>query len=109
MPSAALQKRAPSSGAVSLQSMMKPASRLWCMERLLLAQYAVGLLIRCGRCSTTFQLDEASLPVGGASVQCSRCQLEFWAARPGDEPPTLIICPRCTTRFWLATSVIAPE
>ena len=35
------------------------------------------MLIRCEKCSTTYELDEAVLPPQGAPVQCSRCQFVF--------------------------------
>lgn len=39
------------------------------------------MLIRCEKCTTTYELDEALLPPQGAPVQCSRCQFVF-TARP---------------------------
>jgi predicted Zn finger-like uncharacterized protein len=49
------------------------------------------LLIRCDRCSTLYELDEALLAPEGSPVQCTRCNHVF-TARPaagtsGDAPP----------------------
>jgi predicted Zn finger-like uncharacterized protein len=38
--------------------------------------------IQCERCSTTYDLDDARLPPGGAKVQCTRCGHVFRAAAP---------------------------
>jgi predicted Zn finger-like uncharacterized protein len=37
------------------------------------------VLIRCEKCSTTYELDERRIPPGGAPVQCSRCEHVFRA------------------------------
>ncbi len=40
------------------------------------------MLIRCERCSTVYAFDEKLLPLGGAPVQCTRCQHVFSAFPP---------------------------
>jgi predicted Zn finger-like uncharacterized protein len=40
------------------------------------------LVIRCERCSTLYELDEALLAPGGSSVQCTRCDHVFTARLP---------------------------
>ncbi|HEX7624244.1 MAG TPA: zinc-ribbon domain-containing protein, partial [Anaeromyxobacteraceae bacterium] len=47
------------------------------------------MLIRCEKCTTTYELDEALLPPQGAPVQCSRCQFVF-TARPEAAAPEVI-------------------
>lgn len=37
------------------------------------------MLIRCEKCSTTYELEERLIPPGGAPVQCSRCEHVFRA------------------------------
>ncbi|WP_193388400.1 zinc-ribbon domain-containing protein, partial [Anaeromyxobacter sp. PSR-1] len=49
------------------------------------------MLIRCERCSTLYELDEALLAPEGSAVQCTRCQHVFTArppeaARPAASP-----------------------
>ena len=43
------------------------------------------MLIRCDKCSTLYELDASLLPLGGAPVQCSKCQYVFTAYRRGTE------------------------
>lgn len=47
------------------------------------------MIIRCERCSTLYELDEALLAPEGSPVQCTRCQAVFTAAppRPAPRPP----------------------
>jgi predicted Zn finger-like uncharacterized protein len=53
------------------------------------------LVIRCERCSTSYELDEALLSPDGSPVQCTRCQHVFTArpavaaapAAPAETPP----------------------
>ncbi len=40
------------------------------------------MIIRCQRCSTTYELDEALLAPAGSPVQCTRCQHVFTAFPP---------------------------
>ncbi|HET7753560.1 MAG TPA: zinc-ribbon domain-containing protein [Anaeromyxobacteraceae bacterium] len=40
------------------------------------------MLIRCEKCSTTYELEERRIPPGGAPVQCSRCEHVFRAYPP---------------------------
>jgi len=40
------------------------------------------LIIRCERCSTTYELDEKLLATGGSEVQCTKCQHVFLAHPP---------------------------
>jgi predicted Zn finger-like uncharacterized protein len=40
------------------------------------------VVIRCERCSTLYELDEALLSPGGSQVQCTRCQHVFLAHPP---------------------------
>ena len=42
--------------------------------------------IRCERCSTVYELDEARLSPQGAAVKCTRCQLVFRAFPPAPAP-----------------------
>ena len=45
------------------------------------------LRIRCERCATVYELDEARLPAAGALVKCTRCQHVFRATPPTVEVP----------------------
>ena len=49
--------------------------------------------IRCERCSTTYELDEALLAPEGLPVQCTRCQHVFTAVPPRTAGRTLIGVP----------------
>ncbi len=40
------------------------------------------LIVTCEKCSTSFQLDEARLPMSGARVRCSKCKHAFFLANP---------------------------
>ena len=40
------------------------------------------LIVTCEECSTSFQLDEARLPMEGARVRCSRCKHAFFLPNP---------------------------
>src|SRR5215831_2581795 len=47
--------------------------------------------VRCDRCQTEYELDDASVADGGASVQCTTCGHTFVVARerPGGTPPPM--------------------
>lgn len=49
--------------------------------------------IRCERCSTVYELDEALLAPEGSSVQCTRCQHVFTARPPSAPGQTLVGLP----------------
>src|SRR5689334_2018830 len=49
--------------------------------------------VRCERCGTEYELDEASVPDAGTQVQCSECGHTFMALRPGTTAPP----PRATS------------
>jgi len=40
------------------------------------------LIVTCQECSTSFQLDDARIPVAGARVRCSRCKHAFFLPNP---------------------------
>lgn len=40
------------------------------------------MIVTCGECSTSFQLDEARIPAEGARVRCSRCKHAFFLENP---------------------------
>ncbi len=40
------------------------------------------MIVTCQECSTSFQLDDARIPVSGARVRCSRCKHAFFLANP---------------------------
>jgi predicted Zn finger-like uncharacterized protein len=40
------------------------------------------LIVTCGECSTSFQLDESRIPESGARVRCSRCKHAFFLPNP---------------------------
>ncbi len=44
------------------------------------------LIVTCEECSTSFQLDEARIPVTGARVRCSRCKHAFFLPSPTASP-----------------------
>jgi len=46
-----------------------------------------GLIVTCEACTTSFQLDEARIPAGGARVRCSRCKHAFLLPHPSDSSP----------------------
>ncbi|HET7825361.1 MAG TPA: zinc-ribbon domain-containing protein, partial [Anaeromyxobacter sp.] len=48
------------------------------------------MVIRCERCSTLYELDEALLAPGGSQVQCTRCQHVFTAFPPRAPGRTLV-------------------
>ena len=45
------------------------------------------LIVTCEACTTSFQLDEARIPPGGARVRCSRCKHAFLLPHPSDSSP----------------------
>ncbi|HEX3903508.1 MAG TPA: tetratricopeptide repeat protein [Polyangia bacterium] len=47
--------------------------------------------VRCDRCQTEYELDDASVAQGGASVQCTTCGHTFVVGRqqPGGTPPAI--------------------
>ncbi|MGB8929693.1 MAG: zinc-ribbon domain-containing protein, partial [Anaeromyxobacteraceae bacterium] len=49
--------------------------------------------IRCERCSTTYELDEALLAPEGSPVQCTKCQHVFNAVPPRAAGRTLVGVP----------------
>jgi len=51
------------------------------------------LVIRCERCSTLYELDEALLSPSGSQVQCTRCQHVFTAHPPRSAGRTLVGVP----------------
>lgn len=57
------------------------------------------MLIRCERCSTLYELDEALLSPDGSPVQCTRCQHVFTARPPLAPGRTLVGVP----------AVVAPD
>ncbi len=44
------------------------------------------MIVTCEECSTSFQLDEARIPMSGARVRCSRCKHAFFLAHPDASP-----------------------
>jgi predicted Zn finger-like uncharacterized protein len=54
------------------------------------------VVIRCERCSTLYELDEALLAPGGSQVQCTRCQHVFTAFPPRAPGRTLVGVPATT-------------
>jgi predicted Zn finger-like uncharacterized protein len=60
------------------------------------------LIIRCERCSTTYELDDAVLDPGGSEVECSRCHHLFTVHPPAAAGRTMVGIPA-------AGSVPAPE
>jgi len=42
----------------------------------------IALIVTCGECSTSFQLDESRIPPEGARVRCSRCKHAFFLPNP---------------------------
>ena len=42
----------------------------------------IALIVTCGECSTSFQLDESRIPAEGARVRCSRCKHAFFLPNP---------------------------
>jgi len=51
------------------------------------------VIIRCERCSTVYELDEALLAPEGSPVQCTRCQAVFTARPQGARGQTLVGMP----------------
>ena len=51
------------------------------------------MVIRCERCSTMYELDEALLAPGGSEVQCTKCQHVFKAFPPQSAGRTLVGAP----------------
>jgi predicted Zn finger-like uncharacterized protein len=51
------------------------------------------LVIRCERCSTTYELDESLLAPTGSEVQCTKCQHVFTAYPPQSAGRTLVGVP----------------
>jgi predicted Zn finger-like uncharacterized protein len=51
------------------------------------------VVIRCERCSTMYELDEALLSAAGSPVQCTRCQHVFTAFPPGAGARALVEVP----------------
>lgn len=45
------------------------------------------MIVTCDACTTSFQLDEARIPAGGARVRCSRCKHSFLLPHPSDSSP----------------------
>ena len=45
------------------------------------------MIVTCEACTTSFQLDEARIPAGGARVRCSRCKHAFLLPHPSDSSP----------------------
>ncbi len=45
------------------------------------------MIVTCEACTTSFQLDEARIPPGGARVRCSRCKHAFVLSHPSDSSP----------------------
>lgn len=41
-----------------------------------------SLIVTCGECTTSFELDESRIPPSGARVRCSRCKHAFFLAHP---------------------------
>jgi len=54
------------------------------------------VIIRCERCSTLYELDEALLAPEGSPVQCTRCQAVFTARPPMPAARTLVGAPAPT-------------
>ncbi|MBJ22024.1 MAG: hypothetical protein CL933_21660, partial [Deltaproteobacteria bacterium] len=48
------------------------------------------LIVTCEECSTSFQLDEARIPVSGAQVRCSRCKHAFFLPNPSAGRPDTV-------------------
>ncbi|HEB90676.1 MAG TPA: hypothetical protein ENI85_13980, partial [Deltaproteobacteria bacterium] len=44
------------------------------------------MIVTCEECSTSFQLDEARIPMTGARVRCSRCKHAFFLPHPDASP-----------------------
>lgn len=57
------------------------------MERRDAGSRTSGLIVTCEACTTSFQLDEARIPAGGARVRCSRCKHAFLLPHPSDSSP----------------------
>jgi predicted Zn finger-like uncharacterized protein len=51
------------------------------------------LIIRCERCSTTYELDDAVLDPGGSEVECSRCHHLFTVHPPAAAGRTMVGIP----------------
>ena len=51
--------------------------------------------VRCDRCQTEYELDDASVADGGASVQCTNCGHTFVVARerPAGTPTPQVVNP----------------
>jgi len=45
------------------------------------------VIVTCEECTTSFQLDEARIPPGGARVRCSRCKHAFFLPKPSEPDP----------------------
>lgn len=45
------------------------------------------VIVTCEECTTSFQLDEARIPPGGARVRCSRCKHAFFLPNPNEAAP----------------------
>ncbi|MCR9097556.1 MAG: zinc-ribbon domain-containing protein [bacterium] len=45
------------------------------------------MIVTCEECTTSFQLDEARIPPGGARVRCSRCKHAFFLPSPNESAP----------------------
>jgi len=48
------------------------------------------LIVTCEECTTSFQLDEARIPPGGARVRCSRCKHAFFLPNPNESQPEAV-------------------
>lgn len=48
------------------------------------------MIVTCEECSTSFQLDEARIPPGGARVRCSRCKHAFFLPNPNEGAPQAV-------------------
>jgi len=44
----------------------------------------ITLIVTCEECTTSFELDEARIPPGGARVRCSRCKHAFFLPSPNE-------------------------
>jgi len=67
------------------------------------------LNIRCERCSTTYELDEALLAPEGSPVQCTKCQHVFTAVPPRAAGRTLVGVPAAPPPKPSAPRPHAPE
>ena len=61
--------------------------------------------VRCDRCQTEYELDDASVAEGGASVQCTTCGHTFMVSRDRPGPtPVPVVGSGTNTPSWMLTT-----